>query len=507
MGLHADSNPHRPFRVSRPAASNPHRPLGVNRPAASFGQALTPVAFLLAMIGYGLVARPLFLGQPAFPLELVFVVAAAFAVAHLRWLGHDWVDIQASVVSRLSTAMPALFILFAIGLLIASWMVAGTIPMLVYYGIAVIEPSVLYPLAFLVPVVFSTLTGTSWGSAGTIGVVIIGIGLAAGANPAILAGAIIGGAYFGDKLSPLSDTTNMAALAAETPLFDHIRSMMWTTAPSACIALVVYVVVGLIDPPGSATSTQDAAAFTAALQEMFDFSLLLLLPPGLVLVGSIRKYPTIPVLIGSVILAALLALVVQPFTLADILQSIRSGFTAEMATWMPVVPEPVRALVERGGLYSMAEAIFTAFLVFFFIGAIDLIDAMPIVVNRIFRFARTQSATVLSALGATAVTNAMTSNQYATSFIVGDAFRKRFDALAIPRKVLSRSLEDTGTMLESLVPWHATALFMVATLGVPVADYWHWQVLSLVNFVVAPLLAITGIGCYYGNPPAGLAAR
>ncbi|NNE69598.1 MAG: Na+/H+ antiporter NhaC [Rhodothermales bacterium] len=465
----------------------------------SFGQAATPIVFLLGLISYGLVARPLFLGQPSFPLELVFVLAAAFAVLHLRLLGHTWLQIQDSVVNRLAKAMPALFILFAIGLLIASWMVAGTIPMLVYYGIAIIRPEALYPLAFLVPVVFSTLTGTSWGSAGTIGVVIMGVGIASGANPGILAGAIIGGAYFGDKLSPLSDTTNLAALGAEVELFDHIRSMLWTTVPSATIALTLYVILGLVQTPTAVASTSDAAAFSNALTEMFNFSLLLLLPPALVLWGSLKRYPTIPVLIGSVILAAGLAVVLQPFTFGDVLAAVRDGFDADMATWMPTVPEAVQTLVNRGGLYSMREAIFTAFLVFFFIGAIDRIDAMPIVVNRVFRFAKSRAATILSALGATAVTNAMTSNQYATSFIVGDAFRRRFDDLGISRRVLSRSLEDTGTMLESLVPWHATALFMVATLGVPVADYWHWQFLSLANFIVAPTLAITGIGCFYNR--------
>ena len=122
---------------------------------------------------------------------------------------------------------------------------------------------------------------------------------------------------------------------------------------------------------------------------------------------------------------------------------------------------------------------------------------MPTVVSRVFSFARTRSSTILSALAASALTNSLTSNQYATSFIVGDAFRSRFDDLRIPRKVLSRSLEDTGTMIESVVPWTSTAVFMVATLGIPFADYWHWQLLSLINFVVAPLLAITGIGCFY----------
>ncbi len=145
----------------------------------------------------------------------------------------------------------------------------------------------------------------------------------------------------------------------------------------------------------------------------------------------------------------------------------------------------------------MSEAIFVAFLVFFFVGAIDVIDAMRTVVDRVFRRTSTRGSTILAALGATALVHAMTSNQYATSFIVGDALKSRFDALRIPRKVLSRSLEDTGTMLESLVPWHATAVFMVATLGVPWERYWPWQLLSLINFVVAPTLAVLGIGCFY----------
>jgi NhaC family Na+:H+ antiporter len=155
----------------------------------------------------------------------------------------------------------------------------------------------------------------------------------------------------------------------------------------------------------------------------------------------------------------------------------------------------------------MREAIFCAFLVFFFIGILDRIHAMPIVVGRLFGFAYTQSATVLAALSSAALTNALTANQYATSFIIGDAFKQRFDDLLIPRRVLSRSIEDTGTMIESLVPWHPTALFMVATLGVPVVDYWNWQLLTLGNLVIAPILAVTGIGCAYGTRKALAAAN
>lgn len=467
--------------------------------AVSFRVSALPVLVLLALVGYGLMVRPLLLAQPPIPLELVFLFAASWSIAQLLWIGFDWPAIQRAIVARLSRAMPALFILFAIGLMVGAWMVSGTIPMLVDWGIRLINPRWIYALAFVVPAIFSVLTGTSWGSAGTIGVVIIGVAASTGADPGVTAGAVIGGSYFGDKLSPLSDTTNMAALGADAPLFDHIRSMLWTTVPSALIALTVYLALGA--GAGSVADSgpgSDAQAFLAGLESQFNYSPLLLLPPAVVLFGSVRRYPTLPVLLASILVSMALGLTLQDFAAIDVLRSLTTGFSLSMGDGS-AVPDAVRQLVERGGLYSMSEAIFVAFLVFLFVGSIDLLDSMPRVVGRVFALARGRSATVLSALAAAAATNSMTSNQSATALIVGDAFQRRFNALRIPRPVLSRSIEDTGTMIESLIPWHATALFMVATLGVPVAEYWHWQILSLANFVVAPVLALTGIGCFYGS--------
>ncbi len=462
----------------------------------SFTLSATPVLVLAVLILYGLMARPLFLGQAPIPLEVVFLSAASVAFMQLLLMGYPWLTIQGSIINRLSRAMPGIFILFAIGLIVGSWMVCGTIPMLVYYGVLMIDPSWIYALAFAVTAIFSTLTGTSWGSAGTIGVVIMGIGVSVGAELPIVAGAVIGGALFGDKLSPLSDTTNFAAIGADVPLFEHIRSMLWTTVPSSIVALLVYSTVGAMSQIEGGDRSADIEAFLTGISSVFRYHVLLLLPPAVVLIGSFRRWPTLPVLLASTGTATLLALALQPFATADVFTSLTTGFQLSMVPGA-IVPDTVRQLVERGGLYSMREAIFVAVLVFLFVGAIDLLDTMPRVVGRLFAFARGRAATVLSSQGASAITNAMTSNQSATSFIVGDAFGRRFDALGIPRRVLSRSIEDLGTMIESLIPWHPTALFMVATLGVSVAEYWHWQVLSLSNFIVAPVLAITGIGCFY----------
>ena len=224
------------------------------------------------------------------------------------------------------------------------------------------------------------------------------------------------------------------------------------------------------------------------------------------LVGSARKLPTVPTLVVSVLTACALALAFQPFTLADVLQSVYRGFDTAMAPGAVGVTDQVTTLLDRGGLYALIDAVVIAIVVFVFIGAMDHVKAIDTVVDRAFRFATSQPGTVLSTLAAAAVTNSLTSNQYATSFIVADAFKAKYDALRIPRRVLSRSLEDTGTMLESVVPWTPTAVFMVATLGVPYAAYAPWQILSLAGFVIAPVLAITGIGCFYGEGPPAASA-
>ncbi len=467
----------------------------------SFGQAVIPVVVLLLLVVYGLIVRPLAQGLAAVPLEMIFLIAGSVAICDMVLRGHRWADIQATIVSKLARAWPAFFILFCIGMVISSWIVSGTIPMLVYYGIKIIDPSYLYILAFIVPGVFSILTGTSYGSAGTIGVVLIGVAHAVGANLGITAGAIIGGAYFGDKMSPLSDTTNLAALAADVDLFDHIRSMLYTTVPSALIACAVYIAMGFAQGTVAADSGQvtEVQLLLGQLESMFNFSPLLLAPPAVVLIGSIRKLPTVPTLIGSIAVAAIVAIIAQPFSLGDILVALNKGFNASMAPWVEQPAPELAELVNRGGLYALIDAIVVAFTVFIYIGALDHINAMPTVVNRVFGFAKTKTSTILASLVSSAGVNALTSNQYATSFIVGDAFKVKYDEQGVSRKVLSRSMEDYGTMIESIVPWTVTAVFMVATLGVPFGEYWKWQILSLANLVVAPLLAILGIGCFYNE--------
>ena len=460
---------------------------------------ILPILFLLGMILYGLVLRPYVFNQSSIPLEIIFISASFFSTSHLWYLGYSWDTLINNAVKKLTKGLPTILILFAIGMVIGSWIVSGIIPMFVYYGIKLINPSYIYVLAFIIPIFFSLFTGTSWGSVGTIGVVIFGVATVINAHLPIVAGAIIGGAYFGDKLSPLSDTTNMAALATDVDLYDHINSMLYTTLPSAIIASIIYIGLGSLYPPTSTAG--DFTKLETTLMDIsfiFNFHILLLLPILIVLIGSYKRWPTIPVLLSSSLVACILALLFQAYSFADVVQSVYKGFHTDMVNNPNiVVPENISALFNRGGLYSLVDAIITALFVFLFIGLLDTINAIPIIVEKVFAFAKNRTAVILSSLTATGITNAMTGNQYATSFIVGEAFKSKYDTLGINRKVLSRSLEDYGTMIESIIPWHPTALFMVSVMGIPVGEYWCWQLLSLINLLIAPLLAIMGIGCFY----------
>jgi NhaC family Na+:H+ antiporter len=472
----------------------------IKEPKVKFVHLLLPLVFLTVLIGYGLIWRPHFANQQALPLEIVFLLASCFSITQLMIMGYSWDKIQDAVISKISKGFPAILILFAIGIIIGSWIVSGTMPMLVYWGIKIIDPDYIYILAFIIPIIFSLLTGTSWGSVGTIGVVIIGVATTIEADLGITAGAIIGGAYFGDKLSPLSDTTNIAAIATDVGLYDHIRSMMNTTLPSALIAGAIFFGLGFVYPPAILEINEQTVGPTlASISEIFSFNILLLIPPIIVLFGSIKRMPTLPVLLSSALSAIFLAFVFQEFKTGDILMTLATGFNTSMSPILGEIPLTISNLFNRGGLYELNEAIMFTFMVFVFIGSLDILDAMPTIVRRAFGFVKKRSGVIVSSLLASAFTNATTSNQSATSFIVGDAFKTKYDDFGIQRKVLSRSIEDYGTMIESIIPWHATAIFMVATTGVAFSDYWHWQLLSLINIVIAPLLAVTGIGCFYNE--------
>ena len=433
-------------------------------------------------------------------IEVLILLAITFTCIYLFSLGFDWETIQSHIVKKVGESIPVLLILFSIGVLIGSWIVSGTIPMLIYHGISIVNPNWIYLFSFLICIIFSLLTGTSWGSAGTIGIVMMGITEVYDANLAITAGAVVGGSFFGDKMSPLSDTTNIASLATNVDVIDHIKSMIYTTGPSAIIAACIYL---FLSPYFSQTIETDSSQLTAVeltlseLKQIFNFNILLLLPLVVVIWGSVTRKPIFLTLLGSAWLAMLLAFAFQDFSTNDIFNSFNKGFSVNMAGDDIAFKSNVIQILNRGGLYNLIDGIVISFLIFAFIGTLDVINAIEVSIKSIMHKLKKKSHTVAAALTATWFTNLMASNQYATSFIIGATFNKKFDEMGIQRKVLSRSIEDAGTMMENLAPWTPSGVFMAGALGVSVFDYAPYQFLSLINIVIAYIFAFTGIACFY----------
>lgn len=472
-----------------------------NKELAPYWVALMPIIVFISLLVYGLFLHPRIFGGGMLALETILLILLTFTSFFLIWRGYTWEQLQVSFVKKVGEAVPVMLILLCIGVLIGSWIVSGTIPMLIYYGIQLVHPAYIYIFGFAICILFSLLTGTSWGSAGTIGIVVIGMAQLYEANLAIAAAAVVGGSFFGDKLSPLSDTTNVAALATGVSVYDHIRSMIYTTGPAALIAAGAYTFLSLRRDLGT---QEDAGAMLLqieeaanALSQLFNFNILLLLPVALIIWATVTRKPIILSLLGSSVFAMLLALIFQNFSVETVFASLSTGFSTELATGAPVEDSSgVTNILNRGGLYNLKEGAIICFLVFTFIGLLDVVDGINRVIQPLLKGIKRVSGLVASSLTSTLITNLLVSNQYATSFIIGTAFNKKYDALDVDRKVLSRSIEDAGTMMENMAPWTPSGVFMASALGVSALEYAPWQFLSIANILIAYFFAFSGIAVF-----------
>lgn len=313
----------------------------------SLGLALIPVIsmLLLLIIGYGIMGLRI---------EPLLLCSAAVAAGIAWWQGYCWEDIINSVVDKLAKAMPVIMILICVGGLIGSWMFSGTIPYMVYWGLKLISPEYILIAAFFLTSVVSVCTGTSWGSAGTVGVALMGVAAGLDVSLAAAAGAVVSGAYFGDKISPLSDSTNFAAIVADTTLFEHIQHLLWTTLPSFLLAAVVYLIAGHSNMLGEVATPQRVTDIIHSLESLYHFNIVLILPPVIVLWGAIRKKPVIPLMLSACVLALFLGVIMQGLSIKQGLDAFIDGFDIAM---FPQGAEGVVAdvprLLNRGGMFSM----------------------------------------------------------------------------------------------------------------------------------------------------------
>lgn len=417
----------------------------------------------------------------------VMLLAAAGVAGLMGWrLGYDWKEMEAGIIQALGKGLPAILILITVGALIASWLAAGTIPMLVYYGLELISPRFFLVTACIICSLVSVFTGTSWGTAGTLGVALMGIAQGLGVSPAAAAGAVVSGAYFGDKLSPFSDTTNLAPVVARSNLFDHIRWLLWTTGPAWLLGLVVFLVVGLASEGGG--STADVEALQATLRGAYTFHWLLLAPPVLMLGLAVRKAPILPGMLLSSLLAVALAVWLQDVALGAALDTTVVGYTASTGV------ESVDALLTRGGMLSMMDLTLLVLCAFGFAGIMRTCGFLDRILASLLTVVRGTLGLVAATVGSGILTAVVTGSSYLSIIVPGDLFADAFRDAGLAAKNLSRTLEDSGTVVVPLVPWSAAGSFMAGTLGVATLSYLPWAVMNYTGFLFALVLAATGIG-------------
>lgn len=432
-------------------------------------------------------------------LIIVMLISAAVAGLSAIRQGHTWEAIQHSTGQKLASVLPALLILLSIGMLIGTWMFSGTIPMLVFFGIKLVNPDYMILTAFLTTAAMS-LTGSSWASAGTIGVALMGVAVAMNAPLAATAGAIVSGAYFGDKLSPLSDSTNICAIGAQADLYNHIRNMIYTAGPSFLVALGVYYVASInADPVGQALGADDNQLL-AEIEGIYALSWLNFLPAAVVLFGTLRRKPAALTMVASSVVAMAVGVFLHDFSFNSALMSAISGFNLDMvgSAAQATPSDTLTGLLNRGGVNSMATTLILIIAAFLLAGGMDVSGGLNKLLRTMLQRARTAFALVLASMLSGTTMISLTSHGGVTALIVGGLFQDAYRDQGLAPENLSRSLEDSVTIVEPLMPWTVSALFMATTLGVPTIEYAPWAVFCMTGPMFSLLLAAmyskTGFG-------------
>lgn len=454
----------------------------------NFMQASFPVIIMLITLGIGV-------GVFNLSAEPLIVLATTIVGLQAVYLGYSYEKIIEEISQKISKIWGALLILVIVGFMIGSWMSGGTIPMLIYYGLKLINPQYLVLTAFILTAIVSVFTGTSWGSAGTIGVAFMGVAVGLDANLAAVAGAVVSGAYFGDKLSPLSDTTNLASAVCEVNIYEHISNQMWTTGIAAILSGLFYFLYGQIFISGNAASPETVLSLMNSLENMFNWNIILLVPLLIVLVGSITKKPTIPIMLLASFIALLNAYIFQGVSLENIVESTLNGFNVGMLGYDEtlVLPELV-SLLHRGGMMAMMNTLLIAICAISFAGTMSVTGALDILISKLVEKISNTFQLVASTILICLVTTGVTSNGQVSILMPGEALKNVYKKKGLHPKVLSRTLEDSVSCVECLIPWTAAGAYMAATLGVPTLNYLPFSILNYSGIFLSLIWAATGIG-------------
>ena len=408
--------------------------------------------------------------------------------------------IEEGINKATSNALSAMIILIVIGALIGTWILSGTVPALIYYGLKIITPQVFLPVSCIACSIVSLATGSSWSTTGTIGIALIGIGEALGFDTGLVAGAIISGAYFGDKMSPLSDTTNLAAEMAETDLFTHIKHMIYTTGPAIIISLIIFTIIGLTNSPTS-LETGSIQALTSVLDQNFNITFWTFIPPLIVLILVRKKIPALPAITLGILSAVVVACIFQQ----ELLQKMMGGSFSFKAVYEVIIHvsyagfsiesghNVIDKLLNRGGMEGMLTTVWLIFSAMVFGGTLEATGMLQVIAETILKAVKGTGSLIGATLGSCIFLNATASDQYLAIVVPGRMFKKAYDDYNLAPQNLSRALEDAGTVTSVLIPWNSGGAYNAGVLGVATLSYAPYCFFNMLSPLISAFLGAMNI--------------
>ena len=453
--------------------------------------AITPLLALFALLAFNVAVY----GDDSLSgaNQIALILSAALASALSLPLGVRWSDIQAKMLENILAAAPAILILLMVGALVGSWLVSGIVPTMIYFGLQVFNPTIFIFSCCLLTMIASIITGSSWSTSATLGVALLSIGYTLGFNPGIVAGAIISGAYFGDKMSPLSDTTNLASGVTGTDLFTHVRYMMLTSGPSILLSLLLYLGLGFV--LGTPTAQESATIETqVALDQLFNLNPLLLVIPGVVIWLIIKKVAALPALFLGALLGVACAVAFQ----YPLLQQLSAEYGSPYQVVMQAVYGEIAVrtdnvvlneLLQSGGMGGMLNTIWLIITAMMFGGAMEASGFLHKITSVLISRVRSTGGLVSAAAGTCLLTNVSASDQYLAIVVPGRMFVRAFRERGLASQNLSRTLEDCGTVISVLVPWNTCGAFHAGVLGVATLSYAPWAFFCLISPLMTLLFA------------------
>ena len=432
------------------------------------------------------------------PNQISLLLCACIAGLVALKNGMAWRAVEKGFVKGISLALGAILILFAVGALIGSWILAGVVPTMIYFGLQILDPSIFYAATCLICAFIALSIGSSWTTAGTVGVGLMASAVGLNLSPEITAGAIISGAYFGDKMSPLSDTTNLAPAVAGSELFSHIHHMTWTTIPAIVLTFIIFLFLGISS--SNETSQDDIEKILLALESSFTIGWYLLIPLVLVLVLAMKKVPAFPTILIGALIGCVFAAIFQQEAIATFVNdpSLSTARTTLQGVWTVLFDsfaastdnEQLNELLSRGGMSSMHNTVWLIICAMSFGGVLEHTGLLKRIVQSILSMVSTTSALISATIASGIGTNIVTADQYISIILPGRMFREEYRKRKLAAVNLSRALEDSATLTSVLVPWNTCGAFMASTLGVATMAYFPYCFFNLITPIISILYGV-----------------